>query len=345
MDLRNRSYKADITTVARAAGVSPATVSRVLNHPDQVSVPTRRKVEAAIRRTGYIRNRAAQAMHGRRSATLGLVVPTVNYSIFAELVQSFNDALAEHDFSLLLATHGYDLAAEYRVLRKLYEHRVDGIALIGLDHGTDTFRLIASQNVPVIAAWNWSETSQISCIGSDNAEAGRAATAHLLDLGHRRIGFVFPPNAENDRARARFHAAQDAVAAAGCDIRADWCALSPYSTSQANIVCRDLLDRDDRPTALMCGNDVIAQGGIAAAAALGLCIPSEVSIMGIGDFPGSADIVPALSTISIPAREIGRQAGNYLVERVAAETDAGIFRKRLEVRLQRRATTGPPPDL
>ena len=336
------SYKVDITTVARAAGVSAATVSRTLNHPDLVSEPTRRRVESAIRRTGYIRNRAAQSMHGRRSATLGLIVPTVSYSIFAELVQSFSDALAEHDFTLLLATHGYDLAVEYRVLRKLYEHRVDGIAVIGLDHGDDTFRLMASQDVPVIAAWSWAKDSHISCIGSDNAEAGRAAARHILALGHRDIGLVFPPSAENDRARARFHAAQDAVTEAGWQVRADWSALARYSTSHAKAVCSDLLARRPRPTALICGNDVIAQGALAAASALGLAVPADLSVMGIGDFSGSADTVPALSTVSIPAREIGRRAGQHLIERVAEGGSGEAIRLRLPVEIRVRGTTAPP---
>ena len=336
------SYRADITAVARAAGVSPATVSRVLNHPSLVAAPTRNRVEAAIRATGYIRNRAAQSMHGRRSATLGLVVPTVDYSIFAELVQSFNDAVAEHEFTLLLATHGYDLAAEYRVLRKLYEHRVDGIALIGLDHDADTFRLIASQDVPVVAAWAWAAESTLPCIGADNAEAGRVAAQHLLDLGHRRIGLVFPPSDENDRARARLAAAQAALDDAGCVPPAHWCARAPYDTSLAKIVCRDLLAPSDRPTALVCGNDVIAQGAIAAATAQGLAIPGALSIMGIGDFPGSADTVPALSTVAIPARRIGARAGRHLVACLSGGPPAGILRERLPVELHRRRTTAPP---
>ena len=340
--MQTRSYKADITTVAQAAGVSPATVSRVLNHPGLVSPPTRRRVEEAIRSTGYIRNRFAQSMHGRRSATLGLVVPTVSYSIFAELVQSFNDALAEQDFTLLLASHGYDLDAEYRVLRKLYEHRVDGIALIGLDHAEDTFRLIASQDVPVVAVWSWTADSRLPCIGSDNAEAGAVAARHLLDLGHRRIGFVFPPAEENDRARARLEAARRTVAAAGCEMPDAWSARSTYSTSEAKIVCRDLLARSPRPEALICGNDVIAQGALAAATDLRIAVPEALSIVGIGDFPGSADTVPALSTVAIPAGVIGRRAGRHLIDCLGETAPEAPIRERFAVELHARATTAPP---
>ena len=339
--MKKQSYKVDIISVAKAAGVSAATVSRTMNHPDLVNPATRKKVERAVAKTGYIRNRAAQAMHGRRSATLGLVVPTVNYSIFAELVQSFNDAVSDLGFTLLLATHGYDLKAEYQVLRKLLEHRVDGIALIGLDHSDDTYQLMASQDVPVVAVWSYSEASQISCIGSDNREAGRIAAEHLLSLGHRRIGFIFPPTDENDRARSRLEAAKDTVKNAGIDIPDTCIVQSLYSIAQSKAACLDLLGQQHGLTALMCGNDIIAQGAISGAMQLGLRIPQDLSIIGIGDFAGSADMYPALTTVNIPAQEIGARAGRHLVERIADFKADEIVRIKIEVALNLRATTAP----
>lgn len=339
--MKKQAYKVDITSVAKAAGVSAATVSRVMNHPDLVNPATRKKVETAIRKTGYIRNRAAQAMHGRRSATLGLVVPTVNYSIFAELVQSFNDAVTDLGFTLLLATHGYDLKAEYQVLRKLLEHRVDGIALIGLDHSDDTYRLLASQDVPVVAVWSYSETSPLSCIGADNREAGRLAAEHLLSLGHQRIGFIFPPTDENDRARGRLQAVQSVFEDAGITIPDTWSVQSLYSIAQAKAACLELLGREQGLTALVCGNDIIAQGAISGAMQRGLRVPQDLSIIGIGDFAGSADIYPALSTVHIPAQEIGAQAGRYLVERIADFDAKDIVRCKIEVTLKLRETTAP----
>ncbi|MGB3406062.1 MAG: LacI family DNA-binding transcriptional regulator [Jannaschia sp.] len=337
--MKKQSYKIDIFSVAKAAGVSAATVSRTMNHPDLVNPATRKQVETAIRSTGYVRNRAAQAMHGRRSATLGLVVPTVNYSIFAELVQSFNDAVTDLGFTLLLATHGYDLAAEYRVLRKLLEHRVDGIALIGLDHSNDTYKLLASQDVPVVAAWSYSETSPISCIGSDNSEAGRIAAEHLLSFGHRRIGFIFPPTGENDRARGRLTAAKAAMTVAGLDIPDAWERQSLYSIAQSKAACLDLLGRAPDLTGLICGNDIIAQGAIAGAMEFGLRVPQDLSVIGIGDFAGSADLYPSLTTVQIPAHEIGAQAGRYLVERIADFETRDIARCKIRVSLKLRATT------
>jgi LacI family transcriptional regulator len=339
--MKKQSYKVDILSVAKAAGVSAATVSRAMNHPDLVNPTTLKKVERAIRKTGYVRNRAAQMIHGRRSATLGLVVPTVNYSIFAELVQSFNDTVVDLGFTLVLATHGYDLTAEYKVLRKLLEHRVDGIALVGLDHSDDTYRLLASQDVPVVAAWSYSKSSRISCIGSDNREAGRLAADHLIALGHRRIGLVFPPTYENDRARGRLEAVELALRDAGIEIPDAWRVRSPYSVAHARSVCHELLHEHQDITGLICGNDIIAQGALSSAMQLGLRIPQDLSIVGIGDFAGSADMYPALSTVQIPAQQIGMQAGKYLVESIARSDPEEIVRRKIQVDLKPRATTGP----
>lgn len=337
------AYRIGITDVARAAGVSAATVSRAMNHPGLLDPATRRRVEEAIRATGYVRNRAAQTMHGRRSNTIGLVVPTVNYSIFAELVQCFSDTVGNLGFTLLLATYGYDLEEEYRVLRKLLEHRVDGVALVGLDHTEDTFGLLDAQDVPALAVWSHSPTSRISCIGADNRAAGRLAADHLLALGHRRIGLVFPPGDDNDRARDRLGGVTEALAAAGIVRSQENCAEATYSIAHGKSVCLDLLGRGKDFTALICGNDIIAQGALAAAAQLGLRVPTALSVVGIGDFPGSGDIVPALTTIRLPARLIGQAAGRHLEERISNPAlRSRITRDILGIELVARSTTSPP---
>lgn len=342
--MEKHGTKIDISFVARLAGVSAATVSRTLNHPDLVNPATRKKVDSAIRKSGYIRNRAAQAMHGRRSGTIGIVVPTVSYSIFAEAVQAFNDAVSEKGFTLILASHGYDLDAEYAVIRKMLEHRVDGIALTGLDHSPESFRLLESQSVPAVAIWNYSPQSPFSCIGADNAEAGDTAARHLLALGHRRIALVFPKTGENDRARARLTAADAALKAAGVEVPAKWRAFSPYVIAQSKTVALEILSAPDRPTALLCGNDIIAQGAVFAATKLGLSIPRDVSIIGIGDFPGSAEMEPGLTTVRIPARDIGRRAGLHLVDAIAGGDEDHTERRKLDTELIMRATTGIAPS-
>lgn len=331
---------ADIVAVANAARVSISTVSRSFNHPDLVAPATRRKIDRAVRKLGYIRNRAAQTMHGIRSATIGLVVPTIDNAIFAEVIQAFSDSVDAQGFTILVATHGYDLEREYAVLRKLLEHRVDGVALIGIDHSEETYNLIESQSVPAITIWNYDAESRLSCVGADNRLAGRLAAEHLLSLGHREIAVLFPPVEGNDRARARRDAALSVLQASCPELPASWTREARYSLSDGKEAVEVLLKASRRPTALLCGNDVLATGAIHAARRAGLDIPKDLSIIGIGDFKGSKEMEPPLSTVRLPAQTIGQIAGEKLMQSIV-EDDRTVRRTSCAIHLLARGTTAP----
>jgi len=312
----NNKKRSDITSVAKAANVSASTVSRYFNHPELVKLVTRRRIETAVRKQGYIRNRAAQTIHGIRSGTIGVIVPTLDHAIFAEVVQSFSDTVTEQGFTILLASHGYDQQREYAILRKLLEHRVDGTVLTGLDHVEAVFRLIDSQKIPSVLMWNYSDTARYPSIGSDNTLAGSMIAEHLLSLGHRNIACMFPPTLGNDRAEARLNAVMNTLRKAGVTVPQEWQLTTVYSISASKRDTVELLRSDNRPTAILCGNDILAIGALYGATASGLRVPDDISITGIGDFKGSAEIEPALTTVRIPARRIGRQAGLALTTEI-----------------------------
>ena len=307
-----KTKKVDIVTVAKAARVSASTVSRYFNHPELLKLQTRKKIDSAIRRTGYIRNRAAQTIHGIRSGTIGVLVPTLDHAIFAEVVQAFSDEVAKQGFTILLASHGYDPQREYAILRKMLEHRVDGIVLTGLDHDNAVFQLIDSQDIPTVLMWNYSSTSRYPCIGSDNELAGSLIAEHVLSLGHRDIACMLPPVSGNDRANARRDAVMRTLSGAGITVRPDWQRTTFYSISASKRDTIDLLSRSERPTAIICGNDILATGAIYGATAAGLSVPNDVSITGIGDFKGAGEIEPPLTTVRIPAKRIGRETGRAI---------------------------------
>ncbi|MFK7751000.1 MAG: LacI family DNA-binding transcriptional regulator [Sedimentitalea sp.] len=329
--------KVDIVAVAKRAKVSISTVSRSFNHPEQVKPSTRKKIDKAVRKLGYIRNRAAQTMHGIRSATIGLVVPTIDHAIFAELVQAFSDAVEAQGFTILLASHGYDLEREYAITRKFLEHRVDGVALIGLDHSQETYHLLASNQIRAISVWNYDANSPLSCVGADNARAGALAGGHVVGLGHRDIGLVFPPTQDNDRARARRNGVEQVLADAGLEVPQAWRLESPYSLSEAKDAVGELLAQSHRPTALICGNDVLALGAIYAAKAQGLDVPGDLSVIGIGDFKGSREMEPPLTSVHLPARDIGRLAGAQLAGSIINNRDT-VERTDCPIHLTIRAT-------
>ena len=339
---QNRPDRPDITMVARLAGVAPATVSRVFNQPEKVRAQTRERVHKAASELGYNRNRAVGTMHGRVSGCIGLVVPELTNSIFSEIIQSFSDVVSEAGFTVLMATHGYDAKRELSVIRQLLEHRVDGIAMIGLERLNATYALLNQQQVPAIALWQYDPHSIVSCVGVDNEEAGFLAARHLIELGHRKIGIAFPPTGENERARARLAGVNRALADAGLSISEDWRIEAVYDVSRAKAAILKLLDGPDLPSALVCGNDIIAQGALFAAQRLGLGVPADLSIVGVGDFPESANLEPGLTTVHIPAMRIGRQAGHHLAISIMEKSGGDVLRSKLDVSLIVRGTTGVP---
>ena len=314
--------KADIIAVAKAAKVSPSTVSRSFNHPELVKASTRKKVDNAVRKLGYIRNRAAQTIHGIRSGTIGLVVPTIDHTIFAELIQSFSESIGKLGFTILLASHGYDLQREYALVRKMLEHRVDGIALIGIEHDDETTHLLKSQQMPTIILWNYADNTVFPCIGSDNFQAGWLIGNHVGQLRHKEVAAIFPPLAGNDRAEHRRLGVIDALSEFGRSIPDERQLEVPYSVGATKKAVIQLLSSGDIPTALICGNDVLAWGALHALTKLGLSAPEDVTLTGIGDFRGSRDFEPALTTVRIPARQIGVKAAAAISKLIVTPQEA-----------------------
>ena len=332
-----------IVQVARAAGVSPATVSRFYNSPAVVRPPTRERIERAAAELGYIRNRAAGALQNRRSGAVGLIVPTIDNAIFGEVIQAFAARLRASERTLLIAAHGYDLDVEVELLRSLLEHRVDGVALVGLDHNAEIFNMLKGQGTAFLSMWNYKSDAEVPCIGTDNDQAGRRAVQHLLRLGHRDIALMFPDVMTNDRARDRMHAVRDEAEQAGIDIPDHRFIVCSYNITEAKQKLCSILDAAQPPTAVICGNDIIAHGAIYAAHALDLELPRDLSIVGIGDFKGSAEIEPGLTTVRLPAKRIGRGAADMIAALIEGRTPEPA-QVQLPSELMLRSSTCPPWD-
>lgn len=333
-----------IVDVAARAGVSPATVSRYFNSPQMVRYDTRQRIEAAVEALGYVPNGAARSLNRGASGTIGLIVPTIDNAIFAELAQAFSSALFRHSRTMLIAAHGYDLSREAVLVESLLEHRVDALALVGLKHEETTFEILKRRAVPTVMVWNFRQRQPLPCIGVDNREVGRVATSHLLELGHRDILFLFAEPRMNDRAADRRAGALAAMQDAGLQVPADRRVVCPYDVQAAKEIALFALTSKSRPTAIFSGNDVIALGVLFAAMSLGIRIPQELSIIGIGDFRGSSAIEPGLTTVRIPARRIGRRGAEILVEMIEWPEAQMRREEQFPVELLDRGSTAPAKD-
>ncbi|MFD0916021.1 substrate-binding domain-containing protein [Pseudahrensia aquimaris] len=341
--VRSRKGAPGIVEVAARAGVSPATVSRFFNTPDMVKLPTRTRIERAANDLGYIRDRMAGSMHNRFSGTIGIIVPTIDNAIFSELIESFASRLLVHDRTMLIAAHGYELEREVAIVRSLLERRIDGIALIGFDHDPIALNMLAQRNVPVVSIWNFSETSDLPCIGANNFKAGQMAVEHLLELGHTKISFIFADTKGNDRARARLDGAIGKAKEGGIQVSADAIHTCSYDVGEAKRLVVNILKSEPK-TAIVCGNDIISHGAMFACQALHLKVPDAVSIIGIGDFQGSAHMEPGLTTIRLPAKKIGALAADTLVEMNETGRPNPEFRREVELNFIRRGSTAAPCD-
>ncbi len=319
---RSRKGAPGILDVALRAGVSGATVSRYFNDPDVVRPATRGRIEQAARELGYIRDRMAGALHGKMSGTIGLIVPTIDHAIFSELIEAFSEQLHTHDRTMLIASHNYDLQREIGIVRSLLERRIDAIALVGRDHPMAAIEMIKVRGIPVVSLWNAVGAGGIPSIGTDNRQGAFDVAQHLIDLNHKHFALLFPDTQFNDRARDRKAGVMQALEAASISVPAAWDLPCPYDTAAAKSVAMGLLNTpisDKRPTAFICGNDIIAHGVIHAASRLRIKVPHAVSVVGIGDFRGSSAIEPPLTTVRLPARRIGQLAAETLIGQINRE--------------------------
>ncbi|MEM9332046.1 MAG: substrate-binding domain-containing protein [Pseudomonadota bacterium] len=298
--------------MARRAGVSPATVSRFYNSPDMLKVPTRNRIKQAASDLGYIRDRMAGALHNRFSGSFGLIVPTIDNAIFAEMIEAFSLRLQMQDRTMLIAAHGYDLELETAIVRSLLERRIDGIALVGFDHGQVALNMLSQRDVPVVSIWNYEDNATLPCVGADNRLAGQLIAEHVVEYGHREIALLFPDTINNDRARSRMAGVEGVLKNHAITINESRKINCPYDVGKAKKIAIELL-KIDRPSAIICGNDVIAHGVMFACQYLGLTVPRHLSVAGIGDFGGSEYLEPGLTTVRLPAKRIGIAAADTLL--------------------------------
>lgn len=332
-----------LSDVAARAGVSAATASRALNAPDKVSEAMRERVRAAAAVLGYVPDAAARALASRRSRTIGAVVPTLINPIFATGVQGLESRLEERGYALVVASSDYRTEKELRQAITLMERGVEGLMFVGTAHRPALHPLLRSRGIPFVTTWSLDAPGGDPCIGFDNVEAAVRLTDYLLDLGHRRFAVIAGVTRDNDRAEARVAGVRKALDSRGVRLGARQLLEVPYEVAEGREALRAVIGGDPatRPTAVICGNDILAFGVLFEAGAMGLAVPHDISVVGFDDNVLSGHIPPGLTTMHVPTVEMGRLAADYLVDRIEGRPVED--RIRVEVRLTVRGSSGPPP--
>jgi LacI family transcriptional regulator len=329
-----------LADVARVAGVSTATVSRCLNSPAQVQTATRDRVLTAVAALGYSPNFGARALAARRTGTIGAIIPTMENAIFARAIQAFQEELHLSGQTLLVASSSYSPEIEADQIRTLVARGADALLLIGHDRDPGIYAFLEQRGVPVLISWAFDPAQARPSIGFDNRRAMAGLADEVLRLGHRHIGMISAVAMGNDRARDRIAGVRDALRDHGVDPATLDLIETPYSIANGAEAMARLMALPIPPTAVICGNDVLAVGALQMARQLGLHVPQDVSITGFDDIELATVVDPPLTTVHVPHREMGRAAARLLVEMVSGGAASAPLC--LETELCIRATLAAP---
>jgi LacI family transcriptional regulator len=330
---RNRKAHGRVTLaeVARAAGVSTATVSRALNAPSQVGDEIGRRVRGTATALGYRPNAAARALAGNRSRLVGIIVPTIANSIFSPGVQAIEEVLEARDYGLVITTSGYDADKELAQAERLMSRGVDGLILVGAARRPALLQLLVDAGVPAVVQGAYDPASPLPCIGFDNRAAMTLMARHVFATGRRRVAILAGISRDNDRVRDRVAAIRLVASAEGLNPAAIPVAECRYDVTEARRAAAGLIGCASRPDAILCINDILAIGSVLAARDAGLSVPADIAVTGFDDFDVAGTFTPPITTIRVPVVEMGRRVAEALLQRL--ETGAEITSRELPVEL------------
>jgi LacI family transcriptional regulator len=329
--------KTTITDVARVANVSIQTVSAVVNRKPGISDPTRDRVLQAIERLQYRPNGIASSLRAQKSHTIGVVIPTITNPFFPEFVRGAEDAASEKGYSIFLCNADEDTEKEIQYLRLLQRHRVAGILVSYVSSPATSESVLtelASHHLPIACLGTAQPGQGIVSLRVNESEITRVAAQHLLELGHRRIGFVTPPPSKNI-AQMRIEGFKKAFVEAGLPVRPEYLVDGGFDLQDGIRGAGQLLSLRYPPTAVVAANDLVAIGVISNLKKQGYRVPADVSVVGIDDIQMASLLDPPLTTISQPIYEMGRLGMENILLRIQnpqLETSEIIFETRLIIR-------------
>jgi LacI family transcriptional regulator len=330
-----------VRDVARMAGVSVATVSRVLNGNEKVAEDLRDQVRRVADGLGYTPHAAARALASQRATAIGAIVPTLEDATFAVGVATLQRRAAEAGYTLLLASSNYDQQEELRQVRALAAHGIAGLMLVGAQHAAETYQILDAKRIPYVNTWVLDERHP--SVGFDNREIGRTIANYLLDLGHTVFGVIAQRSPESDRAAGRLAGIREALAARGLAPPRQQLIQRSHKIIDGQIALRMLMTDGPRPTAVLCGTDMLAFGAMVEARSLGIEVPRQLSITGINDVDFASHLHPPLTTVRLSVEEIGERAADFLLASTRGEPAAR--QAPVPFSLIVRGSTAPPPGV
>ncbi len=309
------AHRITMTDVAREAGVSLMTVSRVVNNKDDVSPATRQRVLEIIDALGYRPSSIARGLVTQRTGTLGLVVPDIDNPFFSGMVRGAEHEAYAEGYSVFLCNTNEDPEREMAVLDSLEEKMVDGLVLCSSRLGEEELLRIIARFPAVVLVSRRLEEDCVGTVLIDDEDGGWQAARHLLQSGHRSIGFIAGPQVSHST-QARLKGYRRALAESGIAYEPTWVSYCSPIIERVQEAAREMLESHPDLTALLCHNDLVAIGVLQVCAEDGILVPEQLAVVGFDDIPVASIVNPPLTTCHVPRHEIGAQAMRLLLEQI-----------------------------
>jgi LacI family transcriptional regulator len=323
---QNPRKAASIYDVARESGVSAFTVSAVINNKSHVSKKLRERVEAAIQKLNYRPNLLARSLAKRKTHTIGMIVPDIVNPFFPMVVRGAEDAAQKNGYNLLLCNSDDNLEKEESALEVLLSKRVDGILLTKAvkDFGPSLQQMIKEVNIPIVLVMRTSPKVSQDAVITDDYQGAYEAVSHLARSGRRRIGLMGGP-LKVSNGKARWEGFKDALAASGLTYDPELVIEGDYRIESGYRGGHLLLSH--RPDGIYVANFLMTVGLLKAAEEMGLRCPEDFGLVSFDDYPWLGIFRPKLTTVELPKYQLGYQAAELLLERIAGNRGKGVVRK------------------
>ena len=316
---RGGGGSARMRDVAQRAGVSTMTVSRALSEPAKVSPEMRERVVAAVRDLGYVPNHLARSLSSNRSTTIGLIVPSIDNSIYTQTVKALSDVIRRSGFQLMIAECGYDPVEEEDLIATFLSHRISGLVLHNAEHTEAARTMVRQSGVPVVENGNLPRDPLDMVVSYSNRDAAFAMTMHLGRLGYKRIGFASLHATHNDRSRDRIDGYRAALAQLGHAYDQRLIIQTSRGLGAGASALSQMVGNVPDIDALFCAGDVLAAGALLECQRRGWEVPRRIAIASFDDVDLMRHMVPPVTTLRLPRHEIGERSAQMLVSRIAED--------------------------